>query len=153
MAVWQPAATRTIPATMPVSFKIRGLAQYIDLTLPDATLGAPEDYSVDFSQIIPDGRRIVQVAINAPGASIGWVSIYGASTVTFWASWPSAGSQAVQITALLDDGTTQTVTTSINVLSTGVLIVTAAQTVAPNAFYLTASVFVPDASGQPLILG
>lgn len=150
---WQPSLTRTIPATMPVSFKIRGLAQYIDLTLPDAPLGASEDYSVDFSQLIPDGRRVVQVAINAPGANIGWVSMYGATTVTFWASWPSAGSQAVQITVLLDDGTTQTVTTSINVLTTGALLSGTNQTVAPNAFFLTDSVFVPDASGQPLILG
>ncbi len=116
-------------------------------------LNAGGVYSLDFRRVICCEDRIVQAQIIPdPGVSIAWKSISGRSTVGAWITWSQAGRIGLTVGIRTENGLTyaRRVWTCVSSLAT--LLTTTPGDYAPNA-YVFNEIIVPDADGNPLILG
>lgn len=149
---WAPCQ-RIVPAGVPPALRLRGLSPCVSISWPDAYLNSGADFSVDFSRLLCCSGRITQAAVQLDGGSVAWVSIYG-NLVTFWAVWSVSGMQSITVTAQSDMGETISICAAIRVLSLTALLPPIEPDYAPNAFLLSNSVYVQDATGtQPLVMG
>ncbi|CAI9119532.1 hypothetical protein [Brytella acorum] len=148
---WTPCCQRTVSVIVPAAFRLRGLNAPMLLRWPSAAIGASADYSVDFRDLLCDGERIVRAEISVGDAgSLAWESIFG-SCVTGWITWSSVGCQQVSVTAVTSEGVALTCSVGITIAGTSLITPTPPE-YAPNA-YVIGDVIVPDADGNPLILG
>lgn len=120
---------------------------------PAAALDAPSDYSVDFSDQLAIGERVVACTFGPPASFvIGWVAIFG-SLVTIYGQWIISGLQTVRVSARTDRGQVLNAVVQCSVRANIPLLPPVVLQEAPNALAY-GSVFVPDASGlEPLIVG
>lgn len=150
--MWTPTQ-RALSSALPPLSRLRGVCPCELMAWPDAALLSGNDYSVDFSDQIADGDRIVRVAATprSPGTLVAWVSIFG-TKATAWVQWSSSGPQSIAFDALTASGATLNASGYVAVGCSDTGLAPDIPQFAPNAFR-TGDVIMPDSNGNPLIFG
>lgn len=147
---WTPES-RILNSALPPSTRLRGVCPCELMAWSDALLSSGHDYSLDFSDQIPEGDRIVEVLATATGGSVAWNSIFG-TKATAWVQWSQAGMQSISFDIVLASGATLSASgwVSVGCRTTG--LPPTAPEYAPNDCVFW-GVILPDANGNPLIFG
>lgn len=130
---------------------LRGVCPVERFRLDRASVGDCILYGLDFSSSLPPGDRVVKSALDISGGTIVWSTLIG-SICAICVVWAEAGISTIRCAVIRSFGAVRTVTVEVPVTGKSMMVLPSVQPYPPNA-YVVNGIIVPDADGNPLILG